>query len=181
MLKSPSSLQLPPKPYFVHSYIVFDRSLCYYLTHSFIHTLHSLLFAHSSDHWFPSSFIHSGRSYVYSVHPLLPFLRRVHYPVFMTSRTSCISSGTLLPFDAAPPAESALYHHGEEESRAGYTVDDMFRLTRSAVQQQRVLGLQTISNLLIKVLIKVLPESGHWGLAECEARFWPGWVRGRWC
>ena len=60
-------------------------------------------------------------------------------------------SGALLPYAADPPAESALYHHGEEPGRAGYTVDDMFRLARSAVQQQRVLGLQMLTNLLNKV------------------------------
>ena len=59
--------------------------------------------------------------------------------------------GALLPFAADPPPESGLYHHGEEPGRAGYTVDDMFRLARSAVQQQRVLGLQTVTNLIIKV------------------------------
>ncbi|XP_037073161.1 RNA polymerase II-associated protein 1-like [Pollicipes pollicipes] len=45
--------------------------------------------------------------------------------------------GALLPFAAAPPAHSALYHHGQEPGRAGYTVDELFRLIRSAAQQQR--------------------------------------------
>ena len=79
----------------------------------------------------------------------------------------CVCAGALLPYAASPPAESALYHHGEEPGRAGYTVDDMFRLVRSAVQQQRVLGLQTLTNLLNKVLtpcppnlpIKAVPRS----------------------
>ena len=103
-------------------------------------------------------------SFIGSLRPLLHAFVSLFHDVCCSS----VCAGALLPFAAAPPAESALYHHGEEPGRAGYTVDDMFRLARSAVQQQRVLGLQTIANLLTKVT--AFRRRGHpwYGVAETE-------------
>ena len=38
-------------------------------------------------------------------------------------------SGRLLPYDADLPATSALYHHGDEPQRAGYTIAELLTLS----------------------------------------------------
>ncbi len=48
------------------------------------------------------------------------------------------------------PVTMALHHHGEEPDLAGYTLDELFHLSRSKFNQQRVLALQTIANILAK-------------------------------
>ena len=48
------------------------------------------------------------------------------------------------------PVTKALHHHGNEPDLAGYTLDELFHLARSKFNQQRVLALQTLSNIVSK-------------------------------
>jgi len=52
--------------------------------------------------------------------------------------------GKLLAEDAEFAANSALFHHGEEPSRAGYTPNELLTLSRSANLQQKALALRTL-------------------------------------
>lgn len=49
------------------------------------------------------------------------------------------------------PVTAALHHHGEEPEAAGYTLEELFHLSRSTVLQQRVIALQTLSNIIRQV------------------------------
>lgn len=65
----------------------------------------------------------------------------------------CILPGFLLPFaDDKVNVTQALHHHGEEPERPGYTLQELLKLSRSSLQQQRVLALTTLANILDKVL-----------------------------
>jgi hypothetical protein len=46
----------------------------------------------------------------------------------------------------------ALHHHGEEPERPGYTLQELLKISRSSVLQQRVLALTTLANILDKVM-----------------------------
>lgn len=80
--------------------------------------------------------------------------------------------GMLLPYaDESLDVNKGLHHHGEEPGRPGYTLQELFQLTRSSVLQQRVLSITTIANILDKTksgyydkcmeepLLKVMLES----------------------
>lgn len=58
--------------------------------------------------------------------------------------------GTLLPFREEPTGEDnrELYLHGDEPHRPGYTLQELFRLGRSDVLQQRVSALTAIQGIL---------------------------------
>ncbi|CAF3655986.1 unnamed protein product [Adineta steineri] len=56
--------------------------------------------------------------------------------------------GNLMSRTADIPVTAALHHHGEEPEAAGYTLDELFHLSRSTVLQQRVIALQTLSNII---------------------------------
>lgn len=59
--------------------------------------------------------------------------------------------GTLLPFnddDTASGDNRELYLHGDEPHRPGYTLQELFRLARSDVLQQRVSALTAIQGML---------------------------------
>lgn len=58
--------------------------------------------------------------------------------------------GTLLPFREEPTSEDnrELYLHGDEPHRPGYTLQELFRLGRSDVLQQRVSALTAIQGIL---------------------------------
>lgn len=45
--------------------------------------------------------------------------------------------GELIPADADLPTHLGLHHHGEEAERAGYSLQELFHLSRSQVTQQR--------------------------------------------
>jgi hypothetical protein len=65
----------------------------------------------------------------------------------------CILPGLLLPYaDDKVNVTQALHHHGEEPERAGYTLQELLKLSRSSLQQQRVLALTTLANILDKVM-----------------------------
>ncbi|NXD07862.1 RPAP1 protein, partial [Nothocercus nigrocapillus] len=59
--------------------------------------------------------------------------------------------GELIPADADLPTHLGLHHHGEEAERAGYTLQELFHLSRSQVIQQRTLALQILGRIVQKV------------------------------
>lgn len=58
--------------------------------------------------------------------------------------------GELLPPDKDLPTYLGLHHHGEEEERAGYSLQELFHLSRSQVIQQRTLALQVLGHIVQK-------------------------------
>ncbi|XP_028994443.1 RNA polymerase II-associated protein 1 [Betta splendens] len=59
-------------------------------------------------------------------------------------------AGTLIPPAKDLPTHLGLHHHGEEPERAGYSLQELFLLSRSQVIQQRSLALSTLANILSK-------------------------------
>uniref|UniRef100_A0A3P8QGK0 RNA polymerase II associated protein 1 n=1 Tax=Astatotilapia calliptera TaxID=8154 RepID=A0A3P8QGK0_ASTCA len=59
-------------------------------------------------------------------------------------------AGTLIPPTEDLPTHLGLHHHGEEPERAGYSLQELFLLSRSQVIQQRTLSLSTLANILSK-------------------------------
>lgn len=59
-------------------------------------------------------------------------------------------NGILLPFSEKTPGEEnpELFLHGEDPERAGYTIQEFFRLARSNVLQQRIAAFTAINGLL---------------------------------
>lgn len=53
-----------------------------------------------------------------------------------------------------------LHHHGEAPEAAGYTVDELARLARSAVPAQRCIAFQTLGRVLYRL------GAGEWGKSE---------------
>lgn len=60
--------------------------------------------------------------------------------------------GVLLPFkpkeEDSTVASTELYLHGDDSHRPGYTLQELFRLARSAVVQQRISALRSIGGIL---------------------------------
>ncbi|EFA10420.1 RNA polymerase II-associated protein 1 [Tribolium castaneum] len=58
--------------------------------------------------------------------------------------------GWVLPYTEKEISEKSrvLYHHGEEAGRPGYTLQELFQLSRSNVIQQKIIALNTIANIL---------------------------------
>ncbi|KAI8441864.1 hypothetical protein MSG28_005548 [Choristoneura fumiferana] len=57
--------------------------------------------------------------------------------------------GYLLPYTIPYTEETkSLFHHGDEPHRPGYTLTELFELTRSTISQQRVFALTTIAGIL---------------------------------
>ncbi|XP_070698735.1 RNA polymerase II-associated protein 1 isoform X2 [Pempheris klunzingeri] len=59
-------------------------------------------------------------------------------------------TGTLIPPTEDLPTHLGLHHHGEEPERAGYSLQELFLLSRSQLIQQRSLALSTLANILSK-------------------------------
>ncbi|XP_039597354.1 RNA polymerase II-associated protein 1 [Polypterus senegalus] len=60
-------------------------------------------------------------------------------------------SGSLIPPTADLPTHLGLHHHGEEPELAGYSLQELFHLSRSKVTQQRTLAFNTLARVLHKV------------------------------
>ncbi|KAM9777625.1 RNA polymerase II-associated protein 1 [Neosynchiropus ocellatus] len=58
--------------------------------------------------------------------------------------------GTLIPPSEDLPTHLGLHHHGEEPERAGYSLQELFLLSRSKVTSQRSLALITLASILSK-------------------------------
>ncbi|XP_040054704.2 RNA polymerase II-associated protein 1 [Gasterosteus aculeatus] len=59
-------------------------------------------------------------------------------------------AGTLIPPTEDLPTHLGLHHHGEEPERAGYSLQELFLLSRSQLIRQRSLALCTLANILSK-------------------------------
>ncbi|OAQ96531.1 hypothetical protein LLEC1_03087 [Akanthomyces lecanii] len=55
------------------------------------------------------------------------------------------------------PSSKGLHHHGEAPEAAGYTVNELARLARSAVPAQRCMAFQTLGRVLFRL------GNGEWG------------------
>ncbi|KAM4662613.1 RNA polymerase II-associated protein 1 [Discoglossus pictus] len=58
--------------------------------------------------------------------------------------------GDLIPPNSEIPTHLGLHHHGEEAERAGYSLEELFHLTRSQFIQQRTLSLQVLGRIVLK-------------------------------
>ncbi|XP_021496256.1 RNA polymerase II-associated protein 1 isoform X1 [Meriones unguiculatus] len=76
----------------------------------------------------------------------LPPLRQQQTKERMQARFSL--QGELLAPDVDLPTHLGLHHHGEEAERAGYSLQELFHLTRSQVSQQRALALHVLSQII---------------------------------
>ncbi|RXM34073.1 RNA polymerase II-associated protein 1 [Acipenser ruthenus] len=68
-------------------------------------------------------------------------------------------SGSLIPPEADLPPHLGLHHHGEEPQLAGYSLQELFHLSRSQVTRQRSLALTTLARILHKR--NVTPAAAH--------------------
>ncbi|XP_064193021.1 RNA polymerase II-associated protein 1 isoform X2 [Anguilla rostrata] len=59
-------------------------------------------------------------------------------------------NGNLIPPTEDLPTHLGLHHHGEEPELAGYSLQELFHLSRSQVIQQRSLALTTLARILTK-------------------------------
>ncbi|XP_037343044.2 RNA polymerase II-associated protein 1 isoform X2 [Pungitius pungitius] len=59
-------------------------------------------------------------------------------------------AGALIPPTEDLPTHLGLHHHGEEPERAGYSLQELFLLSRSQLIRQRSLALGTLANILSK-------------------------------
>uniref|UniRef100_A0A3B4AK67 Uncharacterized protein n=1 Tax=Periophthalmus magnuspinnatus TaxID=409849 RepID=A0A3B4AK67_9GOBI len=59
-------------------------------------------------------------------------------------------AGTLIPPAEDLPTHLGLHHHGDEPERAGYSLQELFLLSRSQVIQQRTLALSTLAKIISK-------------------------------
>ncbi|XP_022077076.2 RNA polymerase II-associated protein 1 [Acanthochromis polyacanthus] len=57
-------------------------------------------------------------------------------------------TGNLIAPTEDLPTHLGLHHHGEEPERAGYSLKELFLLSRSQIIQQRSLALSTLANIL---------------------------------
>ncbi|XP_016067836.1 PREDICTED: RNA polymerase II-associated protein 1 [Miniopterus natalensis] len=76
----------------------------------------------------------------------LPPVRRQQTQERMQARFSL--QGELLAPDVDLPTHLGLHHHGEEAERAGYSLQELFHLTRSRVSQQRALALNVLAQVI---------------------------------
>ncbi|TRY55386.1 hypothetical protein DNTS_034407 [Danionella cerebrum] len=59
-------------------------------------------------------------------------------------------AGVLIPPTEDLPTHLGLHHHGEEPEMAGYSLQELFLLSRSQLNQQRILAISTLANVLAK-------------------------------
>ncbi|KAL2099098.1 hypothetical protein ACEWY4_005578 [Coilia grayii] len=57
-------------------------------------------------------------------------------------------AGKLIPPTEDLPTHLGLHHHGDEPELAGYSLQELFMLSRSQVTQQRSLALSTLANII---------------------------------
>ncbi|XP_018086537.1 RNA polymerase II-associated protein 1 isoform X2 [Xenopus laevis] len=78
----------------------------------------------------------------------LPLTRQNKTKKDMQARFSL--KGDLIPPDSEIPTHMGLHHHGEESERAGYSLQELFHLSRSQFIQQRTLSLQVLGRIVQK-------------------------------
>ncbi|XP_033632797.1 RNA polymerase II-associated protein 1-like isoform X2 [Asterias rubens] len=65
-------------------------------------------------------------------------------------------NGRLIARDADISVRTGLHHHGDEQEVPGYSLEELFTLSRSAVTQQQVLALQTLARIIYNCRLKQL-------------------------
>jgi hypothetical protein len=60
--------------------------------------------------------------------------------------------GNILIGGEVVPEYLGLHHHGDEPDRPGYTLEELFLLSRSNFLQQRVLAINTLAKIIDKVI-----------------------------
>eukprot|EP01134_Creolimax_fragrantissima_P005121 CFRG5121T1 len=60
-------------------------------------------------------------------------------------------NGHIMPINADVPTHYGLHHHGDEESRAGYSLNELVLLTRSTVTSQRAMAWHIITSILVQL------------------------------
>ncbi len=75
------------------------------------------------------------------------------------SRARFDFEGNLIGPDQDIPVTKALHHHGSDPDQAGYTLDELFHLARSKLNQQKCLALETLSNILKKCHLGAYADS----------------------
>ncbi|XP_077120300.1 RNA polymerase II-associated protein 1 [Ranitomeya variabilis] len=78
----------------------------------------------------------------------LPQMRQKKTKKGMQARFSL--KGDLIAPDADVPTHLGLHHHGDEAERAGYSLQELFHLSRSQFIQQRTLSLQVLGRIVKK-------------------------------
>ncbi|CAG8497194.1 6813_t:CDS:2 [Funneliformis mosseae] len=68
--------------------------------------------------------------------------------------------GNILEKDADIPTYMGLHHHGDDPDQAGYTLGELFHLSRSRVPSQRIIPLNVIGRIMRKV------RKGHYGIEK---------------
>ena len=81
--------------------------------------------------------------------------------------------GRLIPLDRDMGVETGLFHHGDETTRPGYSLEELVRLADSSFQSQKIISLQTLAFIarnaqndisidehLQTILLKVLVDIG---------------------
>ena len=58
--------------------------------------------------------------------------------------------GSLLAADQEVPLSAGLHHHGEEQERPGYSLEEMMILCRSSNSRQRQVGLELVEAVLVR-------------------------------
>ncbi|GFR83261.1 RNA polymerase II-associated protein 1 [Elysia marginata] len=66
--------------------------------------------------------------------------------------------GNVLAVDIDIPVNMGLHHHGEEPERAGYTLEEIFQLTRSSNLQQKTFAFHTLAKVISKAKSGKLSE-----------------------
>lgn len=74
--------------------------------------------------------------------------------------------GELLPYveEDKSTCERGLYHHGEEPHRPGYTIEELYQLSRSSIPRQRITALNTLASILEKVISSYLYFSSSYNI-----------------
>ncbi|KTF71762.1 hypothetical protein cypCar_00030640 [Cyprinus carpio] len=80
--------------------------------------------------------------------PIKPQKEWLHMDKAMQARFDF--AGTLIPPTKDLPTHLGLHHHGEEPELAGYSLQELFLLSRSQLNQQRNLAVSTLANVLAK-------------------------------
>ncbi|XP_063040507.1 RNA polymerase II-associated protein 1 [Engraulis encrasicolus] len=62
-------------------------------------------------------------------------------------------AGKLIPPTEDLPTHLGLHHHGDEPELAGYSLQELFLLSRSQVTQQRSLALSTLANIITEARV----------------------------
>ncbi|XP_026463654.1 RNA polymerase II-associated protein 1-like [Ctenocephalides felis] len=62
-------------------------------------------------------------------------------------------AGALLEYVPEGNQPRELYHHGEEPHRPGYSMKELFKLTRSQIQQQRIIALNCLAGILENYMV----------------------------